>query len=120
MVEGNQLRVDAPAGVMTDDLKAFLIGNKGAIIELLEVERVRLEAAGRHGLDIRWSEYPVWIKLHDPASGEWHEIRASECLPGVVESANRKRGRREATRTAAGSRRPARSRAPKTTLMDRS
>lgn len=65
--------------------------NMEALIELLERERVRLKAAYRHGLVIRWSEYPAWIKLHDPLTGEWHEVQASECLPGVVETANRYR-----------------------------
>ena len=51
----------------------------------------RLEEANRRGLVIRWSEYPEWIKLHDPTTGEWHEVRAEECLPGVVETANKYR-----------------------------
>ncbi len=59
-----------------------------------EFERRRqrkLEEASRRGLIIRWSEYPEWIKIHDPLTGEWHEVRASECPPGVVEAANRHR-----------------------------
>ena len=51
----------------------------------------RLEEANRRGLVIRWSEYPEWIKLHDPTTGEWHEVRAEECLTGVVETANKYR-----------------------------
>ena len=51
----------------------------------------RLEEADRRGLVIRWSEYPEWIKLHDPTTGEWHEVRAEECLPRVVETANKYR-----------------------------
>ena len=50
-----------------------------------------IEEAGRRGLIIRWSEYPSWIKLHDPTTGQWHEVRAEECLPGVVETANKYR-----------------------------
>ena len=65
--------------------------NKEALIELLERERIRLKAADRRGLVIRWSEYPVWIELHDPLTGEWHEVRASECLPGVVAEADKHR-----------------------------
>ena len=64
-----------------------------------ELRRHRLDKAARMGLIIRWSEYPDWIKLHDPTTGEWHEVRAEECLPGVVETANKHRkkgGRREA------------------------
>lgn len=54
----------------------------------------RLEQAGRRGLLVTWSEYPTWIKLHDPTTGDWHEVKASECLPGVVAEAdkNRKKG----------------------------
>jgi hypothetical protein len=60
--------------------------------EELECRRQRkLEETSRRGLIIRWSEYPEWIKIHDPLTGEWHEVRASECLPGVVEAANRHR-----------------------------
>jgi hypothetical protein len=88
------LHVDAPAGALTETLRSSLVKNKEALIELLERERVRLGAADRRGLVIRRSEYPVWIKLHDPLTGEWHEVKASECLPGVVETANRKRSRK--------------------------
>jgi hypothetical protein len=92
--EEDGLHVDAPAGVLTETLRSSLVENKEALIELLERERIRLEAADRRGLIIRWSEYPVWIELHDPLTGEWHEVRASECLPGVVETANHKRIRK--------------------------
>lgn len=58
------------------------------------MERKRQEA-NRRGLIIRWSEYPIWIKLHDPLTGEWHEVRASECLPSIVEAANRHKRKEE-------------------------
>ncbi len=66
----------------------------GSPEELVRRRQRKLEEASRRGLVIRWSEYPEWIKLHDPLTGEWHEVRASECLPGVVEAANRKRSRK--------------------------
>jgi hypothetical protein len=61
-----------------------------------DLKRHRLDKAARMGLLIRWSEYPEWIKLHDSTIGQWHEVRAEECLPGVVETANnyRKKGGR--------------------------
>ena len=62
--------------------------------ELKRIRQRKLAEASRRGLIIRWSEYPEWIKLHDPLTGEWHEVRASECLPGVVEAANRHRKKR--------------------------
>src|SRR5215212_7301926 len=69
----------------------------GSSKDLDDRHRRRLEKATRIGLVIGWSEDPRWIKLHDPTTGEWHEVRAEECLPGVVESAN-KYPRREAQR----------------------
>ena len=89
--EGDLLHVDAPAGAMTDELRAALVENKGRLLELLARERQKFEKAGKRGLAIRWSEYPTWIKLHDPLTGEWHEVRASECLPGIIETADRYR-----------------------------
>ena len=59
--------------------------------DLDDRRRRRLEKAARIGLVIRWSEDPRWIKLHDPTTGDWHEVRAEECLPSVVDSANKYR-----------------------------
>ena len=59
--------------------------------ELAARRRRKLEEAGRRGLVVRWSEYPTWIALHDPLSGEWVEVRAEDCFPSLVEEANRRR-----------------------------
>jgi hypothetical protein len=53
--------------------------------------RRKLEEAGRRGLVVRWSEYPNWIALHDPLSGEWVEVRPEDCFPSLVDEANRRR-----------------------------
>jgi hypothetical protein len=49
--------------------------------ELASRRRRKLEEAGRRGLVVRWSEYPDWIALHDPLSGEWVEVRSGDCFP---------------------------------------
>ena len=59
--------------------------------ELASLRRRKLEEAGRRGLVVRWSEYPNWIALHDPLSGEWVEVRAEDCFPSLVDEANRHR-----------------------------
>lgn len=91
------LRVDAPTEVITETLRATLKVHKQDLVRLLrwerERERRKLRESGRRGLLVRWSEYPQWIKLHDPLSGAWHEVRASECLPGMVEMANKHRNK---------------------------
>jgi hypothetical protein len=56
--------------------------------------RRKLEEADRRGLVVRWSEYPDWIALHDPSSGEWVEVRAEDCFPSLVDEANRRRKKR--------------------------
>jgi hypothetical protein len=89
---GGNLRVDAPVGAMSAELKAALAQLKPEMLELLERERPDADPnvePDRSGLIIRWSEHPIWIELHDPTTGERHEVRASECLPSVVEAANR-------------------------------
>jgi hypothetical protein len=85
------LLVDAPAGELTDEDKTSLAKFKPVLLKLLTWEGRKLEKANRLGCVSRWSKYPTWIELHDPTTGEWHEIRASECLPGVVAEADRHR-----------------------------
>jgi hypothetical protein len=91
---GLELSTDAgrllyrPKNLVTPTILDALQAHKPQLLKLLEWERRELEEADRRGLVIRWSDYPKWIEMHDPLSGEWHEVRASECLPGVVETAN--------------------------------
>jgi hypothetical protein len=95
---GLTLRVDAPAEVATGELLATLQENKRDIIRLFERERLKLKAADRRGLIIRWAKEPGYIALHDPTTGEWHEVTASGCPPWIVDEAraHRRRGRTEA------------------------
>jgi TubC N-terminal docking domain len=90
-VDGLILYVDAPTEADTDELRAKLRRHKRDLIRLLEREQLRLEEADRRGLVIRWSREPGWISLHDPTTGEWHEVRETECLPSMVESARASR-----------------------------
>jgi hypothetical protein len=89
--DGEMLQVDAPADVFSEELRAELTEHKPKLLKLLDWEQRKLQKARRRGLVVRWSKYPTWIKLHDPTTGEWHEVKAEECLPGVVETANKYR-----------------------------
>ncbi|BBL79079.1 hypothetical protein RxyAA322_09330 [Rubrobacter xylanophilus] len=95
---GLTLRVDAPAGAATDELHAVLREHKRVLIRHLERERRRLEEADRRGLVIRWAREPGYVALHDPTTGEWHEVATSDCPPWVLEDAKayRRRERSEA------------------------
>ena len=96
-VKDGFLDLDAPAGAITENLLESVKEHKPNLLRVLEWERSRLEEANRRGLIIRWSEHPTWIKLHDPTSGEWHEVRASECLPSIVAEADKYRRKGGAT-----------------------
>ena len=79
------------------DLAKRVVGQARAAVaedKIMERRRRKLKEAGRRGLVVRWSEYPIWIGLHDPLSGEWVEVRAENCFPSLVEEANRGRSRR--------------------------
>lgn len=89
--DGDRISVDAPAGVIDERMRKLLAENKPALIKLLEWERRRLREADRRGLVIEWSREHGWIALHDPTTGEWHEVRAAECLPWVVDAASARR-----------------------------
>jgi TubC N-terminal docking domain len=91
---GLTLHVDAPARALNDELRTALCENKHALIQHVERERRRLEEAASRGLVIKWAREPGYLFLHDPTTGEWHEVRASDCPPSVVESAKAHRRRR--------------------------
>ena len=85
--DGLTLRVAAPEDVATEELHETVSRNKHALIRLLERERRRLEVAERLGLLIKWSKEPGYVAIHDPTTGEWHEVSASECAPWIIEGA---------------------------------
>jgi hypothetical protein len=87
VADGLSMHVDAPKDVLTEEDKQNLAENKQQLLKLLHRERKRLEDANRRGLVIKWSREPGWISLHDPTTGEWHEVKETECLPSFVESA---------------------------------
>ncbi len=90
-VDGLILDVDAPTEADTDELRAKLREHKRDLLRLLERERLRLEEADRRGLVIRWSREPGYISIHDPTTGEWHEVKASGCPPWVQDEAKARR-----------------------------
>ncbi len=96
--DGLTLRVEAPEEAVTDELRHTLREHKRALIRHLERERQRLEAADRRGLVIKWAKKPGYVALHDPTTGEWHEVESSGCPPWVLEDAkaHRRWGRKGA------------------------
>lgn len=92
--DGLTLRVDAPAAFDSGELRATLREHKRALIRHLERERRRLEEADRRGLVIKWSREPGYVSLHDPTTGEWHDLATTDCPPWILEDAKAHRRRR--------------------------
>jgi hypothetical protein len=89
-VAGDRLQY-RPMNAVTPDLLDRLRANKPTLLKLLEWEGRKRDQDGRLGCVARWSKCPTWIELHDPLTGDWHEVKASECLPGVVAEADNHR-----------------------------
>jgi len=89
-VDGGRLQY-RPINAVTPELLDRLRANKPALLKLVEWEKCTLGKAERLGCVARWSKYPTWIELHNPLTGEWHELKASECLLGVVAEADKHR-----------------------------
>jgi hypothetical protein len=85
--DGDKLRVDAPAGELTHEDKTALVEFKPALLKFLSG---RPEEKLARKSEARWAG-PGWIRIIDPDAGDWHEVRGSECLPGVLAEANRNR-----------------------------
>ena len=88
--QGKLLRVDAPAGVLTDEHRAVLKESKLQLLELLSRPRKDPQMAPERESVARWAG-PGLVKIRDPFTGEWHEWPAAKCLPGVVAEADRRR-----------------------------
>jgi hypothetical protein len=87
--QGEYLKVDAPAGAVTEEDKNALIEFKPTLLRFLSrtpEERLLRESK------VRWAG-PGFIKIRDPFTEEWHEWPAVKCLPGVVAEADRRRKR---------------------------
>lgn len=91
--DGLTLHVDAPETVATDELRDELREHKRDLIRLLERERRRLEEADRRGLVIKWARESGYVAIHDPLTGDWHEVEASGCPLWVLEDAKAYRRR---------------------------
>ena len=87
--QGEQLKVDAPAGVLTEADRSALKEFKPKLLEFLSRPREEPKEAPEHQSVARWAG-PGLIKIRDPFTGEWHEWSAAECLPGVVAEADRR------------------------------
>ena len=88
--QDEQLRVDAPAGVLTEADRAALREFKTKLLGFLSHPREESQDAPERESVARWAG-PGLIKIRDPFTGEWHEWPVAKCLPGVVAEADKRR-----------------------------
>ena len=89
--DGDALRVDAPAGALSDEDRAALLEAKPVLLVFLSRDSAREDDVPRS--KARWAG-PGWIRLFDPIEKAWHEVPSSMCLPGVIAEANTHRKRK--------------------------
>jgi hypothetical protein len=92
--EGDRLRYHGPKGVLSPDVLEQLKESKTDILTLLnpsedsnqasnlsEFAQRKINQAAKLGLVARWSKEFGYISVHDPTTGEWHDLR-TEDAPG--------------------------------------
>jgi TubC N-terminal docking domain len=75
---GEHLRVDAPAGVVTEEDRTALVEFKSVLPEFLSRPEAWQRGPKRKSA-VRWAG-PGLVRIRDPFTGEWHEWPArSRC-----------------------------------------
>lgn len=89
--DGMALHVDAPAGVLRPGERERMKEHKAELLRMLREEERRERARWERGIDPRWSRHKGYIRLHDPTTGEVHEVAAKDCFESIVQEANANR-----------------------------
>lgn len=88
-VDDDTVRVDAPAGELTQEDKAKLKELKPMLLKVLcRVEQAEGDSCR---FDAKLSRHHGYTSLYDPTTDEWHDFPTKDCYPSLMELANRKR-----------------------------
>ena len=87
---GESLKVDAPAGELTEEDRAALVRLKPALLKLCRSRGPKKPADDGRRFKVRRSRYPGYTSLYDPVEGRWHDFPTRDCLPSIVAEANTK------------------------------
>ncbi len=85
---GDNLKVDAPAGVLTEEDRAALVEHKPLLLRLAAIGGRREESGepeddGRR-FAARPSRHPGYTSLYDPVGDEWHDFPTRDCHPSII------------------------------------
>jgi hypothetical protein len=89
---GDNLKVDAPVGVLTEEDRAALLRFKPVLLRFLSRAQRELEDDG-HRFDARPSRHPGYTSLYDPVGDEWHDFPTRDCHPSIVAMTQKARKR---------------------------
>ena len=89
--QGEYLKVDAPAGVVTEEDKTALLEFKPILLRFLSRNAVRAPEENGRCFEARRSRHPGYTSLYDPVYGEWHDFPTKDCLPSIVAETNRRK-----------------------------
>jgi|SRR5215211_5773849 len=92
-VQGEHLKVDAPAGVLTEGHRAALREFKPKLLKFLSRMAAREPEDDGLRFEARRSRHPGYTSVYDPVHNEWHDFPTKDCLPSIVAEAGvRKKG----------------------------
>lgn len=84
--DGEHLKVDAPAGVLTEADKAGLREFKPILLRLLSHQAAQEPSEPDNGrrFEARRSGHPGYTSLYDPIEGAWHDFPTKYCFPSIL------------------------------------
>ncbi len=88
---GEDLKVDAPTGALTEEDRVALKQAKPALLRFLSGAQGRQEPEddGRR-FDAGPSRHLGYTSLYDPVEGRWHDFPTRDCYPSIVALASRR------------------------------
>ncbi len=85
VADGDNLKVDAPAGVLADEDRAALAEHKSALLKFLAgVQTCQEPEDDGRRFDARPSRHPGYTALYDPIEGRWHDFPTRDCFPSIT------------------------------------
>ncbi len=88
---GENLKVDAPAGVLTDEDRTALLEAKLLLIRLCRRDSPEEAPDDGRRFDARPSHHPGYTSLYDPTEDRWHDFPTASCLPSIVALTSKRR-----------------------------
>lgn len=89
--DGEHLKVDAPAGALTEADRAGLQEFKPILLRILSHQAIQepAEPDNDRRFEARRSRHPGYTSLYDPIEGVWHDFPTKDCFPSILALADK-------------------------------